>query len=147
MDTNRIESTLNRKCGERFMGVYPCDRLPATLPSTRPILIVGNTDRHDRPGKHWIAMKIDDKRGEYFDSFAQPPPTVFKNFMNKHCDSWIQNDHQLQSITSAYCGHYTIFYCLYSSVGHDMIDIVNWFSRRDTGLNDWFVHKFVCKLI
>jgi hypothetical protein len=123
-----------------FRGVFSCD----TLPTTRVRgLIVCNTDPHDKPGQHWIAMYFDDDRGEYFDSFGRAPTRVFKDYLNRHCKCWIYNDRQLQSVCSRFCGHYCVYYCLLRGRGVDLRRIVATFTN-DTGFNDVIVHRFIC---
>ena len=113
----------------------------------RPLLLVCNTDPHDQPGKHWIAMYVDgNSRGEYFDSLGEPPPTLFKNYLNRTCASWITNSRQLQSAASRFCGQYCVFYYLFRCLDYSLIAIDSCFSN-DTGLNGVFVHTIVCKLL
>lgn len=47
--------------------------------------IVLNTDYHDEPGQHWIALFIDLENGYimYFDSTGQSPPHEVKHFYNR----------------------------------------------------------------
>jgi hypothetical protein len=124
-----------------FRGVFSCD----TLPDNRVRgLIVCNTDPHDKPGEHWIAMFVDPDHGEYFDSFGRSPTKVFKDFMNRNCSHWIFNDKQLQSICSRFCGHYCVYYCLLKSRGLDLRRIVSSLTD-DTGFNDVLVHAFICR--
>ena len=44
------------KLSDVFYGMVPCDRLPRTLPKEGPTVCIVNTDPHDEPGKHWIAI-------------------------------------------------------------------------------------------
>jgi len=140
MNTLLIERILNANC-LTFCGVFSCDTLPS---GNVKGLLVCNTDPHDKPGEHWIAMNIDGDRGEYFDSFGRAPSRVFKNYLNRHCKHWIFNERQLQSICSRFCGHYCVYYCLLSSKGLDLRRIVASFSN-DTGFNDVLVHGFICQ--
>jgi hypothetical protein len=147
MTTNGIENALRERIGDTFLGVYPCDKLPETIPSHRPLLLIANTDPSTKPGEHWIAICLDkDGRGEYFDSFGRAPKKTFKTFLDKNCDSWIKNDRQLQSLMSKFCGLYTVYYCLFRSLNYDMSDILKMFIH-DQGVNDWMVHTFVCRLV
>ena len=93
MNSLDIERILNANCLQ-FRGVYSSDTLPV---GDIKGLIVCNTDPHDKPGEHWVAMYFDGERGEYFDSFGRKPPKLFKDYMNKHCKQWIFNERQLQS--------------------------------------------------
>jgi len=144
MNTSDIERILNNKCKSIFLGVFAKDRLPDRLPSKRPLLLVCNTDTHDKPGTHWIVLYVgENSRGEYFDSFAERPEKTFKRFLDVHCTSWIANELRLQSVLSKFCGHYCIFYCLFKCLDYDIQSITSCFVD-DTALNDWIVHKFVC---
>ena len=136
MNNLEIERILSGK----ICGVYSCD----TLPENARGLIVCNTDPHDRPGEHWVAMYVDGERGEFFDSFGRPPTRVFKDFMNFNCKHWIFNERQLQSICSRFCGHYCVYYCILRSRGFDLRKISRIFTN-DTGFNDVIVHGFICQ--
>jgi len=127
MNAQQIYRILSTKCKDTFLGVYPIDRLPQRLPPRRPLLLVCNTEPHDKPGEHWIVMYIDARQGEYFDSYGEMPQRRFKIYMEKFCWSWLPNDKKLQSIISFYCGHYCIFYCLYKTLGYDMKSITDCF--------------------
>lgn len=142
MDTRDIERFINRDrhCRTTFQGVFSSDTLPP-----EPRLLICNTDPSNEPGKHWIAIHVDQYgRGEYFDSFGRPPNKHFKRYMNTHCGSrWTFNKRQIQSIISSFCGHYCCFYCMFRCRGVNMIRIVNHFTS-DTAFNDSIVHAFVC---
>ena len=117
--------------------MFSVDNLPED-----PRLLVCNTDPSDKPGRHWIAIYIEDGRGDFFDSFGRRPNVDFERYMNCHCVSWNFNDKQLQSVVSKFCGHYCIYFCILRSRGIDMRRIVRSFSS-DTGLNDALVNACV----
>ena len=143
MDAEEIERVLRKTCGSKFIGVFAKDRLPETI--VKPALIIANTDPHNEPGTHWVALWFDDDDcGEYFDSFGREPEEHFEMYMNKHCSRWTYNPKQLQSVVSRFCGHYCIFYGSYRSIGFDVRSIVSMFTR-DYGLNDVMAHSFVCR--
>ena len=147
MNSQQIDKILKRRCRGKFLGVFSKDTLPTRLPSQRPLLLVCNTDKKSRPGKHWIAIYLDiDESGEYFDSFGRPPKKSFKHFLNKNCVRWNINSRQIQSASSYFCGQYCVFYCLYKSIRYSTNSILACFSS-DTGLNDVLVHTFVCKML
>jgi len=138
MNSDEIHRFLDRRL-VNFDGVFSIDTLP-----DQPRLLVCNTDPSHKSGRHWVAIYVDNDRGEFFDSFGRRPNAVFERYLNSHCSSWIFNDTQLQSVVSRFCGHYCICYCLLRASGIDMPKIVRSFSS-DTGLNDVLVHRFVCK--
>src|SRR5277367_2607312 len=120
MNSKNISDILKVRCKDMFLGVFPRDRLPLTLPPRRPLLLICNTDPHSRPGEHWIALYVSSTTGEYFDSFGQSPLLIFKRFLDKFCPKWIMIDKKLQSILSSFCAHYCIFYSLFKYLGYDM---------------------------
>ena len=148
MQGDQIEYALHSRTGGQFRGVYACDRLPLNLPHRRPLIIIANTDPSDRQGEHWVLIRLGPNRtGEFFDSLGQPPKPIFRRYMDRFCTRWISNvDQQLQSIISYYCGHYVIFYALFSSIGYSMHEILSSFTS-DNSLNDHIVHSFVCRNI
>jgi len=145
MDSSRIVRLLRRRCRGQFLGVFASNRLPRYLPTKRPLLLVCNTDPDHRRGEHWIVIYLGTNRyGEYFDSYGEAPKDIFRKFLDRHCRRWTFNQEQLQSVISAFCGHYCIFYCLFKVLDYSLDSILNCFSN-DTALNDSIVHKFVCE--
>ena len=144
MNTEDLLKLLTVRCKGSLVGVFACDRLPAKLPHKRPLLIVCNTDPHNKPGEHWIVMYFGVSGiGEYFDSYGLVPGPVFEKYLNYHCRTYIRNTRTLQSVISRFCGHYCVFFCLFKMLNYDLESIVNCFSN-DTTLNDVIVHNFVC---
>ena len=143
MNGSQIEHNLRRFCGNVFIGVFPSDKLPRFI--SRPALLVCNTDASHLPGLHWIAIFVDsDGRGEFMDSFGREPGEPFLSCMHKQCRFWTYNDRQLQSVISSYCGHYVCYFGYRRCRGMDMNAMINLFGN-DTALNDYLVHKFVCR--
>ena len=139
MNSEEIERVLRQRRVRDFDGVFAADELPDD-----PRLLVVNTDPASRPGRHWVCICVDkDGRGEYFDSFGRRPAVYFERYMDRHCSSWTFNCRQLQSVTSRFCGHYCIYYCVLRSRGVGMFAIVNSLTA-DTGLNDVLIHRFAC---
>ena len=97
---------------EAFLGVFPMDTLPSFI-SSYPVLLVVNTQSHNLPGEHWIAIFIDkNKRGEVFDSFAMPPNILLSRWMNRFSSTWKTNFRSFQNPLSATCGAYVIYFIL-----------------------------------
>ena len=138
MNAEEIDRFVSRRVKD-FDGVFSVDTLP-----DRPRLLVANTDPSNEPGRHWVCIRIEDGRGEFFDSFGRRPNALFERYLNRHCWLWTYNDRQIQSVTSKFCGHYCVCYCLLRSSGIDMCKIVNSFTS-DTGFNDALVHALVCR--
>lgn len=73
-----------------FLGAQPSDISRVTtvdwngLLKKDSIAIVFNTDKHNKPGKHWLAVYIDNihKTIEYFDSLGNPPNKYITEFLH-----------------------------------------------------------------
>lgn len=136
-----LEKFLKRHCATIFHGIYPIDRLPRSLPTRRPLLLVANTDPHDKPGRHWIAIYLDTNNGgEYFDSMGEEPLRLFDKFLSKFCSRYVYNDLQIQSRTSFVCGHHVLVYSLLKELKMSLHAIILLFSN-DFHLNDVVVHR------
>jgi hypothetical protein len=146
MNTDQIGRLLRGRC-RIFRGVYASDELPLLSLEDRPIVIIANTDPKRKSGRHWVAMYFGlHSSGEYFDSFGMKPMPIFQRYMNSNCFNWKYNEHQLQSVISRFCAHYCIMYCIYKDNGYELNAFLKCYSS-DTALNDYLVHKFVCKML
>ena len=144
MDSTVIDRILRKNCGI-YHGVFAYDELP--IIDACPAVIVVNTDPSTRPGQHWICIYFDeDGHGEFFDSFGLKPKRVFERYMDEHCIAWTFNKRQLQSLVSRFCGHYCIWFCIMKFRKIALNALVTGMSS-DTGLNDFLVHRFACRLI
>ena len=93
-----------------WLCVFARDELPDLRHMQRPFALVFNTDPHDKPGQHWLAIyKPTDGPLEFFDSFGMPP--FYYGFSTSFVYSFIS----LQSFSTALCGNYTIYLTI---IGH-----------------------------
>ena len=98
---------------KNYIGTFARDLLPNNLPLRRKAGLIVNTDTHDLPVEHWIAIYLDGNgRGEYFDSYGLPPlHKEFIDFMRKNCRlGWCWNLVTLQCLTCITCGQYCLIY-------------------------------------
>lgn len=149
MNMLQIEKVLKRDvCTKKyFIGVFPSDDLPKN--SERfPFMMVVNTDPHNQPGTHWLAIYSKTPRSiEFFDSYGNSP-----DFFNQNIRSYVQkydfvtfNDTPLQSSSTAVCGQYCIYYLYYKARNHSLKSIISSFTPKYV-LNDMRVYNFVKKL-
>ena len=115
---------------EAFHDVVSVDDLPSFL-RHYPIFLVVNTQSHNLPGEHWIAVFIDkDKRGEVFDSLALPPSILLSRWMNRFTHSWRMNKLSFQHPLRGTCGGYVIYYILHRLKVSHLDDITRTLSRN-----------------
>lgn len=116
MNTLEIWNALgsNKYTKKYFKGVFPLDRIPRII-SKRPALLVVNTDKSNRPGRHWVAIYLPSKGNpEYFDSYGLKPihKEFIKFFKRQNFTKILHNEMQLQDFLSTVCGQYCCVYLL-----------------------------------
>ena len=110
-DVSPNESTI-RYClfPIRWLGVFARDKLPDLMYMQRPFALVFNTDPHDKPGQHWLAIYgPSDGPLEFYDSIGMRPS--YYGFSTSFVYSCIS----LQSFSFALCGNYTIYFIYHKS--------------------------------
>ena len=95
--------------GPLFGGMRSCDRLPNKLDFQGRRAYIVNTDPHDRPGTHWLALWTDGEDCELFDSFALPLKTYLGiqpliDWIERHYTMCVANSDSVQAVTSQTCG-------------------------------------------
>ena len=80
-----------------------------------PTAYIVNTDPHDEPGTHWIALWTEGNTCEIMDSYdisldvygtAEP----LKDWLDRHFKFQVANGKTLQSLFSQSCGDYALMY-------------------------------------
>lgn len=130
--------------GDRlFQGVFSIDTIPHLCSGT----LIINTAPAEASGAHWLAVVVgttNRESGYYFDSYGRPPPQVIVDFLNRNCEAWNYNVHQLQSIDTQCCGQWCVDFCKYVSSQNDPIRYPgNWYAS--TAHNDAIVSMRVGK--
>jgi hypothetical protein len=125
MNTLEIDHVLKKTPNYQTRFQRSIRQKQTTHKLSEPSALIGNTDPHDRPGTHWVALCIDaNSRGEYDDPTGRPPfLRAYVNFMNKHCTSWTYNAIRVQEEGSTVCGHHCIFYLIHRCAGKSMSDV------------------------
>lgn len=85
MNTRQLECVINCDpvMSKIITGVYPYDLIPRYINKGMPQGIIANTDLHDGPGDHWVALYIDHaNRGEFFCSFGYSVKHYSKQFID-----------------------------------------------------------------
>ena len=135
-----------------FYGTVPCDRLPKTLPEEGRTAYIVNTDPHDQPGKHWIAMWTYDNVCEVMDNYGlslRVYGTTYplEEWMGHHFKYQMHSGKSLQSIFSQSCGDYALMFLIDRAEGRSMNDFLNRFKKNDFVSNDHKVGQMLKSLI
>ena len=135
-----------------FYGTVACDRLPKSPVKTQRQGYIVNTDPHDQPGQHWLAVWTDGNVCEILDSYALPldtyvQATPFQDWMVKHWKYVVTNGKSLQAISSKSCGDYALLYLKAKARGRTLQDFLNEFSDHDYVSNDHQAGQRIQQLI
>jgi len=121
-------------------GVFARDKLPTRV--NYPSCFIFNTDNHDKPGTHWLAIFYD-KYGncDFFDSYGNHP-SFFKltNYLNMTSKTWKHNNKCIQA-QSEYCGYYCLLF-LFLRCRNSSAIFFKYFSKKPT-VNDKLVMKLI----
>ena len=105
MNTKELHS-LN--LGLHYKGCFSSDKLPHVDRS--PFAVITNTDPLNLPGTHWVAIFIENRRGEYFDPSGRYPNTRIQKWLNRNCLEWGYNKKQIQQPYTETCGLYCVYF-------------------------------------
>ena len=135
-----------------FYGTVPCDRLPRTLPQEGPTAYIVNTDPHDEPGRHWIAIWTEGNVSEIMDSYGLSLEVYgttdpIMEWLDRHFKYQMHNGQSLQSLFSQSCGDYALMYLIDRAEGHSMQQFMNRFKKDDYVNNDRKVGQMMKRLI
>lgn len=112
-----------------FYGAFPCDLAP-TL-TTYPASMILNTDPHNKPGEHWVALYFDqNKQCDYFDSFGMKPQENIQNYIDIYSTKFNYNNTLLQSFTTTTCGQFCMYFLFSRSRDVPMKQIVEQLNNR-----------------
>ena len=138
MNSQQISNILqqDRYVSPIFHGVYPINRIPPIQDGAYVI----NTAPHDHPGLHWVAVIVNGKSAEYFDSYGGDPIGVVQRWGKQK--RWSNNPIPLQSPLTSVCGQYCIYYLLHRTRGIDLNTLLMDFGA-DVDRNDKVVYDFV----
>ena len=109
----------------------------------RPCALIANTDNHDKPGVHWVAVFLNQQgHAVYFDSYGLPPqvPQHLQR-VRMNCKIYKWNTKRLQSFNSLVCGQYCLMFLYYMSHGYTMEKFCSMFSDNCTN-NDKIARHF-----
>lgn len=94
--------------GLHYVGCYPADNLPTV--DRNPFAFITNLDPSNLPGTHWVAIYINNRKGEYFDSGGFYPPPRLEKYLNRYCLDWKYNKKLIQHPKSSTCGRYCMYF-------------------------------------
>ena len=139
LNTHNIEQVLHQyeECTKnfKFLGAQPADFSLVqkinynNLFKIKKLGIVFNTDNHNKPGKHWVSVFINNtntkKNIEYFDSLGNKPNKYIQDFLNHFKNyNFIYNKIEFQKGQSN-CGIYACNFIIMKIKGYSFNEIIS----------------------
>lgn len=112
-----------------FYGTVACDKLPSVLMKEGATAYIVNTDPHDEPGKHWIALWTEGNVCEIMDSYALSldvygTAAPLQEWMDRQFKYQMRSGKSLQSLFSQSCGDYALMFLVDRAEGRSMNDFL-----------------------
>ena len=135
-----------------FYGTVPCDGLPKSPITNKPRAYIVNTDPHNQPGQHWIALWTENNVCEVMDSYALPldfysQAKPLKEWVLNKWKYVVTNGKSLQGLPSQACGHYALLYLIMKAKGQTLQDFLQMFSDYNRVNNDHRVGEMLKQII
>ena len=140
LSTDEIDAMMRSFPRNAYLGTYPANFmkfLPERLPKV--FSFVMNTDQAGKPGKHWVAVRVDTRNDnvvEYYDSFGEEPSKHFMKQLNKLVNKldvpvYLKlkiNRIKDQNVNTNNCGWHAMSFIIDRNLGHPF--------RECTGFDD-----------
>ena len=134
IDSNQINGFL-KDC-PHFLGCFAQDELQYLSIRTLPVFLIVNFDYDYSSGTHWIALRIDKRRLEIFDSLGFNTlrwpniPHCLLDFLHKYSiRRQICLSNEIQPYNSTLCGFYCIFF-IHNRISHTFSNCNKLFSDQ-----------------
>ena len=119
--TNKYIEEFGLKHCKDFLGVFPSDIQPV-VKNLKSFSIIFNESEHDEEGSHFVCVFLKNGKCYYFDSLGlklenENIITFLKKYINVKV---IENNIQIQSFESLFCGYYCLSFLIFLSKGFDI---------------------------
>ena len=132
-----------------YYAAVACDRLPHNPERESSTGYIVNTDPHDKPGQHWLALWTGRRGCEIMDSYGMPleyfrQAEPLREWIVEHWGNRVKrNERQFQALGSATCGHYALLYLCMKAKGHSLREFQDVFKGNDFVANDGVVSEWL----
>lgn len=139
----------NQETENRFMGVFPADKIPFQFVSNAPyfniIVNLAEIEKNEVNG-HFVSIICTPNVCLYIDPFGLPIfSSKIKNFLTQCGRATYYNNKTIQNITSPYCGMYAILFCIFFNKDDRKTRMR--FNTTKCEMNDKLCVKYIRQLI
>lgn len=127
-------------------GVVGADSIP--IAAAYPTYFVVNSSSTPQVAGHWLLLHLPSKIAalQFFDPLARPPEfysTHISGYIHQHSgDSYICNQHQVQSSQSPNCGLFVLYMADKLSRGESFTHALRGFDTKNLDYNDEMVTRY-----
>ena len=112
---------------EEFIGCFPYDKLPQIKDKKKNFSLIINTGDSQSLGEHWLAVKVNNQKCFYFDSFGLPIiNNMIKDFLRKY-EKCFYSKVCVQDVNSKVCGNLCIMFIQNVNSYDDYVEFINLF--------------------
>lgn len=145
--TNKYVEDLGKKHCKNFIGTFPCNILP-DIRGKDTFSLVFNESKHNEEGSHFVCIFADKNYIYFFDSLGLKCENEYiLNFLRTTGRKIKENDIQIQSYDSIFCGYFCLSFIFYMSKGYIYTKYFKIFSKNDLKLNDKIVIELLLKML
>jgi len=144
--TNKYLEKLGKRYLKTFVGVFPCNTHPVVKESEHFSLIF-NESKHNEEGTHFVAVFANKHNLYYFDSLGLKLENDYiKLFCNSQGRRLVENNQQIQSFDSLFCGYFCVCFIMYMETTMNYSKFCEHFCKSNLKTNDSIVIDFIIKL-
>ncbi len=146
--TNGYVESLGKKHCKNFLGVFPCNIQPKINKTIKRFSLIFNESKHDEEGSHFIAIFLDKNKLYYFDSLGLKCENDYiLKFLNKFSMEIVENNKQIQSYNSIFCGYFCLAFVTFMTTHNDLKKFLNIFNEKNLKLNDKIVVELIINML
>jgi len=146
--TNGYVESIGKKHCKGFLGVFPCNIQPTIKQINKNFSLIFNESKHNEDGSHFIAVFSNSHKIYYFDSLGLKCENEYiLKFINQFNKEIIENNVQIQSYNSIFCGYFCLAFVIFMSINKNHKSFFEIFNVKNLKLNDQIVVDLLIKLL
>jgi hypothetical protein len=145
--TNKYVEDIGKKHSKNFIGTFPCNIHP-DVQGKETFSLVFNESKHNEEGSHFVCVFAEKNKIYYYDSLGLKCENKYiLEFLNTSGRKIKENDIQIQSYDSIFCGYFCLSFVFYMSKGYVYEKYFKIFDKNNLKLNDKIVIELLLEII
>jgi hypothetical protein len=145
--TNKYIEDFGKKHCKNFIGTFPCNIHP-DVKGKQIFSVVFNESKHNEEGSHFVCVYANKGIIFYFDSLGLKCENEYiLNFLRTSGRVIKENNIQIQSYDSIFCGYFCLSFLLFMTHKNDYKNFFNLFNKNNLKLNDKIVVELMLQIL